>query len=406
MKAANENVMSRAVQEFKESGVSDKVFIGMLIFVPVAVVSDLLNLPPLVTFIISALGVIPLAKIMSDSTEALAEHTGAGIGALLNATFGNAVELIIAILALFQGLTEVVKASITGSIIGNILLVLGLSMFLGGLPRKNQRFNQVGTSASASQLTLAAIALIIPAVFTTTLGNSVTQSKKDDLIEDLSLIVAGILIACYVGQLIFFLITHPDLAEEEKAESEEASSSVESSYPDSELNSPDPSAALKPAEGHEGAVWSVRRALITLLVATVVVGFVSEILVSSIEPVTKELGWSELFVGVILLAIIGNAAEYVAAITAAMKNRMGLSLNIAIGSSLQISFLVVPVLIFVGLFIGHPLTLRFEEFELVCIVAAILIVNKVSADGESNWFEGMQLIGAYLIVAVAFFLHV
>jgi Ca2+:H+ antiporter len=399
MSTAVNNPAGRLVAEFRHSSTVNKVFIGMLVFVPLAVLADLLGFTPLLTFVISALAVVPLAKLMSDSTEALSEHAGSAVGALLNATFGNAVELIIAILALFQGLTEVVKASITGSIIGNVLLVLGFSMFLGGLPRKYQFFNRVSASASASQLTLAAIALIVPAVFTTTLGNSLSQTQKNDLLEDLSLIVGGILIACYIGQLIFFLRTHADLSNDEG----EDSAPPEQNTPDNVLTTAKQSAEVK--KEPEEAVWGVKRSLITLLVATVVVGFVSEILVGSIEPVTKDLGLSELFVGVILLAIIGNAAEYVAAITAAMKNEMNLSVNIAIGSTLQLAFFVVPVLVFVSLFIGHPLTLRFEEFELICILVAVLIVGRVANDGESNWFEGLQLIGAYLIVGVAFFLH-
>ncbi len=382
------NFMGRAVTEFRESGVVNKIFIGMLIFIPVAVVADYAGFPPLLTFVLAALAVVPLAKTMSDSTEALAHHVGPTIGGLLVATFGNAVELIIAILALFQGLNEVVKASITGSIIGNLLFVLGLSMFAGGLKRKIQIFNRVGASASASQLVLAVIALIIPAVFTTTLGGGLAQKSKDDLLENLSILVAVILLICYAGQLVFFLFTHSDLGAEGEGKHAPAEFTPE----------------FIPME-EEAPVWGVARAVITLVVATVVVGFVSEILVGSIEPVTKQLGWTELFVGVILLAIVGNAAEYVASVTAAMKNKMNLSLNITTGASLQMAFFVTPVLVFVGLISGNPLSLQFEEFELVCLIVAVIIVNFVSLDGESNWLEGLQLMGAYFMIAVAFFLH-
>ncbi|HEX2911213.1 MAG TPA: calcium/proton exchanger [Chloroflexia bacterium] len=399
MSANTDNVMSQALKEFKLSSLSDKIFLCLLIVVPVAVGASLLNLPALVVFILAAIAVIALAKVVSDSTEALATHTGATIGGLLTATFGNAVELIIAILALFNGLTEVVKASITGSLIGNILFVLGLSMFFGGVSRKTQSFNRMAASLSASQLFLAGIALVIPAVF-----NSTTRSSNNgpDLLEELSLLVSVILIICYVGQLIFFLVTHSNLAAGEESSSASASSEDDGD-PVEEANKI--SAEQRNEEVERVGHWSVMRSMVTLVVATVIVGFISEILVSSIEPVTKSLGWTELFVGVIFLAIIGNAAEYVAAITAAVKNNMSLSVNIAIGSSLQMAFFVAPILVFVGFFSGHPLSLRFEEFELVCLVVSIIIVNLVALDGKSNWLEGLQLIGAYFIIAVAFFLH-
>ena len=396
----DKGIVSQALREYKESGPINKVIMAFYVFVPLAFVARILDLPPLVIFFVAALGIVPLAKVMGDATEALAHHAGPGIGGLLNATFGNAVELIISIIALTKGLTEVVKASITGSIIGNILFVLGLSMFLGGLSRKRQFFNRIAASANASQMTLAAIALIVPAIFTSTLGNSLNEQGRNDLLENLSLIVSGILLLCYAAQLIFFLRTHSELSEEAGGdEDNEESKSYESNLSKAEQQ------LRKEGDTEETATWGVRRSVITLLVATVVVGFVSEVLVSSIEPLTKQLGWTELFVGVILVAIIGNAAEHLTAVTVAMKNKMNLSMTIAIGSSLQIAFFVAPVLVFVGFFIGHPLNLRFEEFELVCIVASIVIVNLVAGDGESNWFEGLQLLAAYLILAVAFFLH-
>lgn len=385
-----QSFVGKALVEYRESGVSNKIFIGMLTLTPLAALADALAFPPLLTFFIAALAVVPLAKTMSDSTEALAHHVGPTIGGLLVATFGNAVELIIAILALFKGLNEVVKASIAGSIIGNLLFVLGLSMFMGGLTRKTQKFNRVGASVSASQLVVAVIALIIPAVFTSTLAGDITQKTRDDLLENLSIVVAIILLICYAGQLIFFLFTHKDLSGEGGETQSHAAAEMTPEF-------------AVPEE--EEKVWSARRAIITLVVATVVVGYVSEILVGSIEPVTKQLGWTELFVGVILLAIIGNAAEYVASVTAAMKNKMNLSLNITTGASLQMAFFVTPVLVFIGLISGNHLSLRFEEFELVCIIVAVVIVNLVSLDGESNWLEGLQLMGAYFIIAVAFFLH-
>jgi Ca2+:H+ antiporter len=396
MQTTKESGLDKLLREFKESGPVDKVLFAFFIFVPLAFVARFLDFPPLFTFFIAAFAVVPIAKVMGDATEELAHKAGPGIGGLLNATFGNAVELIIAIIALSKGLTEVVKASITGSIIGNILFVLGLAMFLGGLPRKFQVFNRVGASASASQMSLAAIALIIPAVFTATLGSNLSEGKRNDLIENLSLVVAGILLLSYVAQLIFFLRTHSHLTAEEKGTPEEQEEGRALSKVEQQLSQ---------EEAEESKGWSVRRAIITLLVATVIVGLVSEVLVSSIEPLTHDLGWTELFVGVILVAVIGNAAEHMTAVTVALKNKMTLAMNIAIGSSLQIAFFVAPVLVFVGFFIGNQLNLKFEEFELVAIVVSVVIVNLVSSDGESNWFEGLQLLAAYLIIAVAFFLH-
>jgi Ca2+:H+ antiporter len=387
--------LNSILDEFKESSIADKIFLAMLVLVPVVIVLSFFDLPALLIFILTALAIIPMAKIMSDSTEALAHHTGETVGGLLSATFGNAVELIILLLALFKGLNEVVKASITGSLLGNILLLLGISMFLGGIPRQFQSFSRIAASISASQLFLAGIALIIPATFTSTISG---PNNREDLLEELSLLVGGILLVCYLGQLLFFLKTHSNLSSAEAKNEAEADEEVLAAGVAAQQQQAE-------AEAEQRRPWSVGRALITLVVTTIVVGYVSEILVNSIEPVTKSLGWTELFVGVIFLAIIGNAAEYVTAINAALKNRMDLSINIAVGASLQVAFFVVPVLVIVGFFSGHLLSLRFEEFELVCIVVAVIIVNLVALDGKSNWFEGLQLIAAYAIIAVAFFLH-
>ncbi len=400
--STNSTAANPFLEEFKRSSITDKFFVALLAVVPFAVIADLLALPPLMIFAVAALAVVPLAKLMSDSTHALAEHAGPAIGGLLAATFGNAVEMIIATIALFKGLDEVVKASITGSIIGNILLVLGLSMFLGGLPRKHQTFNSVSARASASQLTLAAIALIVPAAFTSTLSGNLSTADRGDLLQKLSLVVAVILLICYAGQLVFFLITHTHLSQEQKEHAIDPALIEDGGQAGNLAVTGGQQLAGEPA--HAG-LWSVKRSLITLFISTVAVGFISEILVGSIEPLTKQLGWTELFVGVVFLAIIGNVAEYVAAISAARRNQMNLSLNIALGSSLQLALFVTPALVFIGLLTGHPLTLRFEEFELVSMVVAILIVNVVTSDGESNWFEGLQLIGAYAIIAVAFFFH-
>jgi Ca2+:H+ antiporter len=346
----------------------------LLVLIPVAILGRILHWPALAVFVISGLAIVPLAKWMGTATEELSFHVGPGLGGLLNATFGNATELIIAIFALRAGLIDVVKASITGSIIGNLLFVLGLSLFLGGLRREKQEFNRTAASASASQLTLAVIGLIIPAAFYYTLRTP-NLARRDVLEENLSLVVAGLLIVSYVLGLVFSLRTHKHLY---SGEDEEAM---------------------------HGAVWSVRTGVIVLLAATLGVAVMSETLVHSLEDAVHVLGWSELFVGVILIPVIGNAAEHLTAVTVAMKNKMDLSLGIAIGSSTQIALFVAPALVFISLLFGDHMNLFFAPFELVIIGLAVMIVNLISNDGESNWYEGVQLLLAYSIAGIAFFLH-
>ncbi|MFL5732909.1 MAG: calcium/proton exchanger [Chloroflexia bacterium] len=354
---------------------SSSLLIGiyaLLIFIPVAIAVRLLNLGELWLFITSAAAIIPLAKILGTATEELAVRVGSGIGGLLNATFGNAVEMIIAFFALQAGLYEVVKASITGSIIGNVLFVLGLSIFLGGLGREKQVFNRTAASVAASQLTLATGALIIPAAFAIT---SPANAVDIDLREELSIGVALVLLASYVAQLIFVLRTHKHLYGEEES-----------------------------SEMH-GQAWSIRHSVIVLLVTTVVVAIMSEMLVEGVGYLTEQLGLTELFVGVILVALIGNAAEHLTAVTVAIKDKMDLSVSIAMGSTLQVALFVAPVLVLVGFLIGRPLDLFFNLFELAALGMTMLIATSITQDGESNWFEGVQLLAAYAIVAVAFFFH-
>lgn len=353
----------------------NRVLAALLIFVPVAfIMRYLLRVEGVPMFVISALAIIPMARVLGTATEELAARAGSGIGGLLNATFGNAVELIIAFFALQRGLTEVVKASLTGSIIGNILFVLGLSLFLGGVGREKQEFNRTASSASSSQMAVAVIGLLAPAAFYYT---SPGLQRDDFIIEQLSLIVAGVLILSYVAQLIFSLRTHSDLYTENEAEAIHSSN------------------------------WLVRKSVAVLLGATVLVGFLSEFLVGSLEALRAELGWTELFVGVIVVAIVGNAAEHLTAVTVAMKNKMNLALGIAMGSSLQIALFVAPVLVFIGFFLGgrSQMNLLFNSFELVAITVSVVIVHLITSDGESNWFEGVQLLAVYVILAVAFFLH-
>ncbi len=348
--------------------VIDKVFLGLLIFVPVALLAKYFGVSSLLVFFLSALAIIPLAKYIGEATEELAVYVGPAFGGLLNATFGNATELLIGIFAIRQGLVEVVKASITGSIIGNLLLVAGMSMLAGGWRYKKQEFNKTGALAASSTLLLSAIALIIPAIFLQTapqVGNRV--------INELSVFVSIFMLVVYFASLWFALYTHKHLYTQEVGKYE--------------------------------AKWSKLKSVIILLLATLAVAWLSEVLVSSIEPVVKTFGWTELFVGVIFIAIIGNAAEHTSAIITALKNRMDLSLQISIGSATQIAMFVAPFLVLTSLFFEHHMNLVFNTFELIAIVLSILITNLVVEDGQSNWLEGTQLLMAYLIMAVAFFFH-
>jgi Ca2+:H+ antiporter len=296
----------------------------------------------------------------------LATRTSPVVGGLLSASFGNATELIIGIFALNAGLIEVVKASITGSIIGNLLLVLGLAMFSGGWRRDKQSFNKTGILAQSTTLFLATIALVVPAIFFQTAGDT-------RAVEGLSVLVSLVLVCVYGATLLFSLHTHKHLYREEA--------------------------------GKFVPRWSTARAVATLVGAMLAVAWVSDIVVGSIEPLAASLGWSQLFIGVIFVALIGNAAENVSAVVVARKNRMDLALQISIGSATQIVLVVAPVLVLLGALLGQPMNLVFSTLELAAMALAVLIVNFIVQDGESNWLEGLQLLAAYAIMATAFFLH-
>jgi Ca2+:H+ antiporter len=346
----------------------DRLFIALLIFVPLAIGAAFTGVSPVIVFFLAAIAIVPLAKYIGQSTEELATRTTPALGALLSASFGNATELIIGILALKAGLIEVVKAAITGSIICNLLLVLGFAMLAGGWRREKQTFNRTAILAQGSTLFLATIALVVPAIFFETAGETGART-----VQGLSILVSCVLIFMYGASLLFSLYTHKHLYLEEAG-------------------------AFRPG-------WGVPRAVITLLVATLAVAWVSEILVHAIEPLVAKLGWSQLFIGVIVVAIIGNAAEHLSAVVIARKNRMDLALQISIGSATQIVLIVAPLLVILGAFSGQPMNLIFSTFELVAMVLSVLIVNVIIQDGESNWLEGVQLLAAYLIMAIAFFLH-
>jgi Ca2+:H+ antiporter len=349
-------------------------------FIPLAVVLEFAHASATLIFAVAALGIIPTAALMGLATEELAARSGPGIGGFLNVTFGNAPEIIIATFALGAGLHEVVKASIAGSILGNILLVLGASMFVGGLRREKQSFNQTAATAQSTMLLLAVAALLMPAIFELVQGTGLPPVgaelvKYDSTVEQLSLATAVVLIGTYVAGLFFSLKTHRDLFNPPYAEQEE-----------------------------HGFGWTVRRAVAMLAIAGIAVGLMSEILVGSISEASDAIGLSEFFVGVIVVAIVGNAAEHWVAVLMAMKNKMDLAVNIAIGSSAQIALFAAPLLVIASFFIGpEPMPLVFNGFELGAVLVAILIANYVTQDGESNWFEGVQLLAVYLILAIAFF---
>jgi Ca2+:H+ antiporter len=329
-------------------------------------------------FIVAGIAVIPLAGWMGRATEQLAERTGPAVGALLNATLGNAAELIIALLALKEGLAGVVKASLTGSIIGNVLLVLGVSIFAGGLRYPVQRFNEASARAAATSLSLAAMGLLIPTVFHHASRGS--PGGWSPLAEQrLSAGIAAVLLICYVGWLVFSLGTHRHLTAKSAAI---------------------PAGA---AEGGPAPAWSLRRGLLVLVASTVLVAGVSELLVGSIEAARQELGLTETFVGVIVVAVVGNAAEHSTAFALALKNKMDLSLGIAIGSSLQVALFVTPVLVFASYGFGRPMNLEFSLPELAAVTMAVWTVVVISGDGECNWFEGLQLLAVYMIFALLFF---
>jgi Ca2+:H+ antiporter len=361
----------------------DRLIKYLLIFVPIAIIADfVLHLDPVLVFILAALGVIPLADLIGEATEELAIHTGPKLGGLLNATLGNAAELIITIFALNAGLLDLVRASITGSILGNLLLVLGLSIFLGGWKHGLQIFDRRTAGLNATMLILAVVALAVPSLFDV----AIQENRAAEL--GLSEGVAVIMIILY-GLSVLYAFTH--------------------SQPN---HAPEPEdvvgAAAPPVTDEEGhkAKWSVRTSLLILLAATVGIAVLSEALVSSVEPVTKQLGLTEFFIGIIIIPLVGNIAEHLVAVQVALKNKMELSLAVSLGSSLQVALFVAPVLVFISLLMngsGQSLLLVFNNFELIALIAASVVAAFIALDGESNWLEGSMLLAVYIIIALAFF---
>ena len=347
--------------------------------IPAAIVLELVHAEATIVFAASALGIVPTAALMGRATEELAARSGPGIGGLLNVTFGNAPELIIALFALNEGLQEVVKASIIGSILGNVLLVMGAAMFFGGLRRDRQTFSATAASVQSTMLMLAATAMVMPAIFELVEGKGLPDPGAElveygSTVEHLSLAVAIVLMITYAAGLLFSLRTHRDIFNPPYEEDEDAWG------------------------------WSVRTSVTMLAVAGLAVGVMSEILVGSISEASESVGLSEFFIGVIVVAIVGNAAEHWVAVLVAVKNKMDLAVNIAIGSSAQVALFVAPVLVIASFVIGPaPMPLVFNGFELGAILVAILVANYVTQDGESTWFEGAQLIALYAILGIAFY---
>ena len=346
-----------------------KILRYMLVFIPISILAKFLNTSDSIMFILACLSIIPLAGLIGESTEEISFYSGAKIGGFLNGTFGNATELITSFFALKEGFFDVVKSSISGSVVGNILLVIGASMLAGGIKYKTQKFNKKVSEVSSTMLLFSVLGLCIPALFTHTVSPKLLNTRY----EGLSVFVAIIMIIIYVLSLFFSFSTHKDI-----------------------YNNND--------EKQGGtSKWSLKKAIFVLIFSTVLIAIESEFLVNGIEPITESLGWSQFFVGIIVIPIIGNAAEHTTAIVMARKNEMDVALEIAIGSSLQIILFVAPVLIFLSLFFT-PMSIVFNPFELIALIASVLIANRVSNDGESNWLEGVQLLAVYLIIAASFFI--
>jgi Ca2+:H+ antiporter len=354
---------------------------GLLIFIPISVLAESLDWGSMPVFLTSGIAIIPLAIWLSTATEEIAVVAGPSIGALLNAVFGNATELIIALVALRAGLVDIVKASIAGTIISNLLLVMGLSMFLGGLRYKEQKFQPIVARVNGSTMTLAVVAILLPATVVFT-----ASGVQASAIVHLSETASVVLIMVYALTLLFSLKTHRYLYDVGLVDLEEE---LQGSPGDS-------------SRAHQPNLWLW---LGVLGVATLAVAFESELFVGVVEEATAGLGLTPLFTGVILLPLVGGAAEYVTAVRVAMKNNMDLSVSVAMGSSLLVALLVAPILVLVGQVIGQPMDLNFNPFEVVAVVVAVTIANLISLDGSSNWLEGILLLATYVILGAAFYFH-
>jgi Ca2+:H+ antiporter len=345
-----------------------------------AIVLDLVDAPDTAIFFTAAIGVIPVAAVMGRATEELAAQSGPGIGGLLNVTFGNAPELIIALFALGKGLQEVVKASIVGSIVSNLLLVLGAAMFFGGWNREKQTFNRIVAHSQAAMLLLALVAVVMPALFELIRGAGLptvgdTRVNYGGKVETVSAIGSCILLLSYCAGLVFSLRTHRELF----------------------------NPYLEDDEQKDETAWPVHRSVLVLAAAGIGVAVLSELLVGSIENAARSVGLSQFFIGVVVVAIVGNAAEHWVAVTVALKDKMDLAVNIALGSSSQVALFVAPILVLVSFLIGpYPMALVLNGYEVAALLLAVVIANFTTQEGESNWFEGLQLLGVYVVLGVVF----
>ena len=344
----------------------------LLLAIPAAILFSILGMSPLLIFAASALAIIPLAGVLGEATDDLSVYAGPTFGGLMNATMGNATEMIIAIFALREGHIEVVKASLSGSIIGNLLLVLGAAVVAGGLKRDKQTFSRTVASSNATMLFVAVVALVMPALYDVNVRGDLQSHGR--VLQNLSAWTSGVLIALYGLSFLFMLKTHKALFLHHGQ-----------------------------GEGPSPEARSLAMSLLALVTTTAVIGYMSGLLVGQIENVTKSLGMTEFFVGVIIVAVVGNAAEHSTAIIMAARNKMELAMTIAVGSSIQIALFVAPLLVFVSLLLGHPMTLIFNGFETMAIFLSVLIVQMISSDGETNWMEGAQLLAVYALLAVAFY---
>lgn len=360
----------------------DRVLLLLLVFVPITLVLEyVVHASATTLFLTSAVAIVPLAGIMGKSTEMLAEHVGAGLGGLLNATFGNAAELIIAIFALRAGLHDLVKASLTGSIIGNILLIFGLSALLGGLKFRKQVFNRTAAKLGSTLLLLSAVGLLIPSLLhflrDGAESGAVAATAAGTGSGLLSLEVSVVLVVCYVLSLVFALRTHADLYQ---------------------------GTGHADGETHAAPAWSKGKSFAVLVGAAALVGWMSEILVGGAEEAAHSLGMTEVFVGVIVVALVGNAAEHSTAVLVALRNKMDLSIQIAVGSSLQIALLIAPLLVFLSYAIGPaPIDLVFSPLEVVAVAVSVLVVGQIADDGQTHWMEGVLLLAVYVVLGLAFF---
>jgi Ca2+:H+ antiporter len=373
----------------------------LVLFAPMALVLEFTHSEPLLIFIFAAIALIPLAKLIGDSTEHLAIHYGTTIASLLNVTFGNAAEIIIGIVALSAGLVNLVKASIIGSIIGNILLIFGLSLVVGGLKQKEQFFNKENTGYQSSMLFLAIIGLAVPTILSITVSNptsEISSVEGQGNIQFISDVLAFVLLGVYIASIIFTFVTHKHLFAIPSMEREEVNRrrrGIEGNKLYKDIDNQ--------RQHSDDSHWSKKKSIILLGAGVIGVVLVSEVLVSSVEVTIKKFGFGEMFVGAIIVGIVGNAAEHSSAILLARKGKLDLSIGIAAGSGTQVAIFVVPILVITGIVLNRPFNLVFTIYELAMVFLAALILNLIAHDGKSNWFEGIMLTAVYIMIAVGFF---